>query len=204
MRPKDIIHKIKLHKEILSLGIEFIALIGLLANLYWFQKQNTLMQQEIDIAQSLNQPLPAIKEFKITNKTPDIFLFSVVIKNFGNYVAENVYFNWETVLLTSFQTEARKVEKKVPGLSSTFPKILTLLPQHEFELPFKYISREDIKKMIDGSERAIETKFTIEFTDLHKIRKTFVTIYGVTNMLRNELFDITVKEISFPNGQPSI
>jgi hypothetical protein len=163
-------------------------LIVLGLNLWAFWRQNKLTQ-------SLNQPLCAIKEVKVAKARDHVIQISVIIKNFGNYVAKGASFDWEIYAIKKYNDDEQlwKKEKEWKPAKKTH---LVMLPQHEFENILMFYEKEDFNKMVEGYQGAVGVRLSIEYQDMNNQIKRYSCVYVITRMLpdKDDTYEVTLKE----------
>ena len=151
------------------------------------QDQIKLTQDQIELTQALNQPLIAVKDVKVTQVRPSAIETSLIIKNFGNYVAKDVTIKWEfyQVSFSGKNPRTVKVETRIPQISGG-KKQITILPQHEFKQFLVYVGKKDYEKVVAGYSSAILLKATLRYPDMYDKTQEYSCEYLITKLLGND------------------
>jgi hypothetical protein len=156
-----------------------LTLIVLVFNLIFFSKQ-------IRLTQALNEPFCAVKEVQLiptgTDARGKVFGLFVILKNFGNYVADNSFYE-----LKSFAMEHEKKNdawslNNIKPLDIHDKKTITLMPQSELKFFVAFIQEKTLMEYVAGYEKVIGLNITIEFKNYENDIKVYRCNYLITRL----------------------
>lgn len=170
--------------------ILIFTLLALVANLWFFWKQNNLTQV-------LNQPICAVKEVKVNIDYAKDIEISAVIVNSGSYIAKNASIEWEFYHVEDLKKE--QSFKKIEGwvLPSSKKSNIAIMPRHEFVIPLVIVKKEKFDNLVRGYESGVGITLSIEYTDMKGNPQTYSSFFLITRLGPADSYNATIQESSY-------
>ncbi len=146
-----------------------------------------LLSRQINLTKLLNQPLCAVKEVQVIKTGKDangnVFGVYIILKNFGNYVARNVSYEWNTFAVEN------EVKNGMPSLKSikkfgwlSGEKKITLIPQSEHRFFITFIGEKTLKEFVVGYEKFIKLNIITKFKNFKNKQQQYTCNYLITRL----------------------
>jgi hypothetical protein len=158
------------------------------------RKQANAAQRQVELTQTLNQPLCAVKELKVDKARSNVVQISPVIKNFGKMVEMEASFQWKIDIIKNFNDDKKWTAKNdMPWRKKDHIKIL---PEQEFIVGFKQYNTFVFNNMVSGYDSAILVSMIIGYHDLENKPQQYSCSYLITRFadIKKDEYEVILRE----------